>query len=283
MKSKRILGMFAHPDDEVLGPGGTLAHYASQGAQVALVCATRGEAGEIADPSLASRETLASVRESELHCSANALAVCQVTMLDYRDSGMDGTLDNGHRDAFMNAPGEVVVPQLVKEIRRIRPHIMITFEPYGGYGHPDHIAINRHTLAAFHAAADSEYRSELGTIWRTPRLFYEILPNSHFLEMKRRMEEQGLDVSFFDQIDERRRAGWPDDHVHCVMDVSAVIERKWAALLCHRTQFGSDSLFRRLPDADMKRIFSKEHFAQVVPEPEASLMLSDLFQGLSEI
>jgi len=162
MKSQSILAILAHPDDEVLGPGGTLAHYAAGGYRVELVCATRGEAGEIAEASLATRQNLALVREQELRCSAAALGISQVTLLDYRDSGMEGTPDNDHPRAFVNATQESVLPELVKVIRHLQPSIIITFEPYGGYGHPDHIAINRHTLAAFEAAAESGYRADLG-------------------------------------------------------------------------------------------------------------------------
>jgi LmbE family N-acetylglucosaminyl deacetylase len=273
--------MFAHPDDEVLGPGGTLAHYAKSGAQVELVCTTRGEAGEIADPKLATPETLAKVREQELFCSAKSLGIDRVTLLDYRDSGMAGTRDNYHPDAFINASPEHVLPQLVEVIRRLRPQIVITFEPYGGYGHPDHIAINRHTHSAILAAASPTYRPELGPAWTIARLFYDVLPMSHFVEMKRRMEVQGMDVSFFEQLDHRRQKGWPDEKIHCVMDVAATIDGKWNALKCHRTQFGPDNLFQRLPEADLKEIFSKEHFALAYPEPADSLRLSHLFHNMA--
>ncbi|MFQ5400005.1 MAG: PIG-L family deacetylase [Anaerolineae bacterium] len=280
MTDQRLLGCFAHPDDEILGPGGTLAHYAANGTHVELVCATRGEAGEIADPALATPDTLAQVREQELLCSARTLGVKQVTFLDYRDSGMAGTEENQHPNAFMHAPAEAVVPRLVAVIRRLRPQVMMTFEPWGGYGHPDHLAIHRHTHAALEAAADAAYRPDLGDPWQVRRLFYELLPVRHFDEMKRRMEARGLDVSWHERMTERRKKGWPDDQVHCIMDVSATIEAKWAAFNCHRTQFGDGNLFRRLPAADMKEILSQEYFALAVPEPPPGLRLRDLFDGL---
>jgi len=277
----KLLGMFAHPDDEILGPGGTLAYYAARGVHVEILCATRGEAGEIADPALATPETLAGVREAELRCAAQTLSVRHVTFLDYRDSGMAGTPENDHLQAFMNAPAEDVVPHLVRLIRRLRPQVMITFEPYGGYGHPDHIAINRHTHAALQAAAAADYHPELGLPWQTARLFYEFLPFSLFREMKRRMADRQMDVSAFDRLDARRQHGWPDDRVHCIMDVSSTVDVKWVAFECHRTQLGSHNLFRQLPEMDMKELLSREYFALAYPHPEPGLFLPDLFAGLT--
>ncbi|RMG99946.1 MAG: hypothetical protein D6706_04650 [Chloroflexi bacterium] len=277
---KRLLGCFAHPDDEVLGPGGTIAHYAKAGVHIEWVCATRGEAGEIADPSLATPETLAQVREAEMLCAAQTLGIRHVHFLGYRDSGMPGTEDNNHPQAFMNAPAAQVVPQLVAIIRQVRPHVILTFEPWGGYGHPDHIAINRHTLAAVAAAADPTYHPNLGTAWDTPRLFYELLPVSVFENMRARMAARGMDTSWFERIEERREKGWPDDQVHCILDVSATVTHKWAALLCHRTQFGPDNLFRRLPEEEMKALLSREYFALVRPTVSQEFRLNDLFEGL---
>ena len=108
--TQRLLAIFAHPDDEAFGTGGTLACYAATGAEVTLVCATRGEVGEIADPSYATRETLGQVREGELRCAAETVGVREVIFLGYRDSGMAGTAENRDPRAFVNAPAEEVVP-----------------------------------------------------------------------------------------------------------------------------------------------------------------------------
>ncbi|MER3515271.1 MAG: GlcNAc-PI de-N-acetylase, partial [Chloroflexota bacterium] len=153
MQTRSLLSVFAHPDDESFGVGGTLAYYAAQGHRVALG-ATRGDVGEIADPALATPQTLGDVRTAELNCAAQVLGVSKIILLGYRDSGMAGTPENQDPRAFMNAPAEEVVERLVGIIRRLRPQVVITFDPYGGYGHPDHIAIHRHTVAAFHAAGD---------------------------------------------------------------------------------------------------------------------------------
>lgn len=281
MTKKRILGLFAHPDDEILGPGGTMALYASQGAQVETVCATRGEVGEIADPTLATAENLGQVREQEMLCSAQALGIQKVHFLGYRDSGMEGTADNQNPIAYVNAPDEAVIGQLVQIIRHLRPHILITFEPYGGYGHPDHIAIHNHTHAAYIAAASPAYKPELGISWQTPRLFYDVIMMSFFERMIERMKTHGLEIDeLVARFEGRREKGWPEGKITCTIDVSATVEAKWTAYQCHRTQFGSDSLFRRLPEEEMKALQSREFFYLAKPE-QPDLVLSDLFEGLT--
>lgn len=280
MTNKRILGLFAHPDDEILGSGGTMAQYASQGVQVETVCTTRGEAGEIADPGLATPDNLGQVREQEMLCSAKALGIQKVHFLGYRDSGMAGTADNQNPAAYVNAPDGAVINQLVQIIRQLRPHILITFEPYGGYGHPDHIAISKHTHAAYAAAADPAYKAELGTAWPTPRLFYGVIMMSFFERMIERMKAYGLDTEeLAARFEGRGEKGWPEGKVTCVMNIREAVEAKWAAYFCHRTQFGNDSLFRRLPEEEMKALQSHEFFYLAEPE-QPVLVLSDLFEGL---
>src|SRR5512136_839916 len=176
--SQTLLALFAHPDDEAFGTGGTIAHYATDGTCVTLVCATRGEVGEIAEGTGATPQTLGEVRENELRCAAETMGVREVIFLGYRDSGMAGTPENQHPQAFVNAPAEEVVRQLVEIIRRVRPEVVVTFEPHGGYGHPDHIAIHNYTVAAFHAAADGARYPDLGAPWQAERLFYTALPRS---------------------------------------------------------------------------------------------------------
>lgn len=274
-----LLASFAHPDDEAFGTGGTLAHYTSNGVRVALICATNGEVGEISDPGLATPETLGTVREAELRCAAQALGVAEVLFLGYRDSGMAGTPENHDSRAFINVPSDVAVRRIVTIMRGLRPTVVITFEPNGGYGHPDHIAINRHTVTAFHAAADPHQYADCGPAWQASRLFYSAIPRSFFLGLRDRMEAMGIDTSEFARFDEDS-IGWPDDQIHCSLDVSHTLSAKWAALECHRTQFGPDNLFRRLPDEVLKQLLSREHFALAWPEPQPGLQLPDLFAGL---
>ncbi|MCA9977811.1 MAG: hypothetical protein KC413_18755, partial [Anaerolineales bacterium] len=160
------------------------------------------------------------------------------------------------------------------------PFALLTFEPYGGYGHPDHIAIHHHTVAAFAAAADPAYRPDLGAAWQTERLFYPLLPPDLFPEMRQRLAARGQDVSFFDGIEERRSQGWPADQIHVQVNVAQFVDAKWDAFLCHRTQFGENSIFRRLPENEMKELLQTECFALAQPEPASALALADLFAPL---
>lgn len=277
-----LLGIYAHPDDEIIGAGGTLARYAAAGARVALVIATRGEAGEIQRPGSATPETLPQVREQEMRCSAAALGVADLIFLDYRDSGMAGSPDNDNPDALINAPAGEVVSKLVAIMRRLQPQVVHTFEPYGGYGHPDHVAIHHHTVAAFHAAGDPQQLPEAGPIWQPARLFYPLVPESVFVEIKERVAARGGDTAGYDELLQGRRdAGVPDYEVHAVLDVGDQILQKWAAWDCHQTQFGPDSRFRRLPDAEMQQILNREYFHLAYPASGSGLRLDDLFSGLS--
>ena len=273
---RSMLVVFAHPDDEAFATGGTLAKYASAGVRTTLVCATRGEVGEISDPVLATPNTLPSVREQELLCSAETLGIEEVVFLGYRDSGMIGTPDNEHPDAFILANEEEVIAKLVGIMRQVKPQIVLTFEPNGGYGHPDHIAIHNHTVSAFHKAAQEDYSVELGEAWRSDRLIYTAIPKSFFLDMRSRLQGLGEDTSDLDRFDETGFV-WPDDQVDVEVDVSEVVDRKWSALQCHQTQFGPDNLFRRLPDEDAKALMSREYFAIAWPEISREELGSDLF------
>jgi N-acetyl-1-D-myo-inositol-2-amino-2-deoxy-alpha-D-glucopyranoside deacetylase len=275
-----LLAVFAHPDDEAFGTGGTLSCYAAEGDQVHLVCATRGEVGEISDPSFATQETLGAVREGELRCAAETMGISELIFLNYRDSGMAGTPENNDPRAFINAPPKEVVGRLVSIIRRLRPQVIATFEPNGGYGHPDHIAIHKHTVEAFHAAADENQYPEHGPAWQAARLFYTAIPRSFFMEMRRQMVELGLDTSDLDRFDDVRM-GWPDDQIHVEMDVAGTVNSKWDALNCHRTQFGPGNLFRQLPEVQVKSLMSKEYFTLAWPEPSPGLVLPGLFTGLN--
>ena len=279
-EARSLLAIFAHPDDEAFGTGGTLSHYARQGVRIGLVCATRGEVGEIADPSLATPETLGQVRGGELQCAAEALGISDLIFLDYRDSGMEGTAENDHPDAYIKVESDEVVQKLVGIIRRLRPEVVLTFEPNGGYGHPDHKAIHRHTVAAVAAAGDASQYPDQGSPWQPSRLFYTAIPRTVFVEMRDRMEEYGIDTTEFNRFE---AYGWPDDQVHLTLDVSEDTDAKWRSFQCHRTQFDPNGIFFRLPADVMKQIMSKEHFALGWPTPTPDLKLHDLFDNTSAV
>jgi N-acetyl-1-D-myo-inositol-2-amino-2-deoxy-alpha-D-glucopyranoside deacetylase len=273
-----LLAVYAHPDDEAFGTGGTLARYASEGVATTLVCATRGEVGEIAEGTGATPQTLGEVRENELRCAAETMGVREVIFLGYRDSGMAGTPENQHPQAFINAPADEVVRQLVGVIRRVRPEVVVTFEPNGGYGHPDHIAIHQHTVAAFHAAADPAQYPELGASWQAARLYYTAIPRSFFRRMVDEMQALGMDTGEFSWLEEDGGRGWPDENITAVVDVSDTVEAKWSALNCHRTQFGPGNLFRRLPDKTVKEMMSQEAFSQAWPARSDGSVATSLFK-----
>lgn len=274
-----LLAAFAHPDDESFASGGALADCAAKDGSVTLVCATRGEAGEISDPALATAETLGQVRESELRCACQTLGVNELIFLGYRDSGMADTPDNEHPQAFCKAAADEVVARLVGIMRRVRPQVVLTFDPNGGYGHPDHIAIHQHTVAAFQAAGDGTRYADQGPAWQPARLVYPIITGHIMQEMLDQLSVMGVDTSQFERFRERRIA-WPDDQIHAQLDVSIYAETKVAALKCHRTQFGPDHTFAKLPEAVLRRLASREYFALAWPEPTPGLMLTDLFAGL---
>ncbi len=152
--ARTLLVVLAHPDDESFGSGGTLARYGAEGVAVHYACATRGECGTVDPALLAAGESGAALRTGELLCAADALGLAGVHFLGHRDSGMPGTPDNRRPHALVQAPPARVTGQIVAIIRALRPQVVLTFPPYGGYGHPDHIRVHETALAAFHAAGN---------------------------------------------------------------------------------------------------------------------------------
>jgi LmbE family N-acetylglucosaminyl deacetylase len=278
---RRMVFIGAHPDDETFGIGGSLAAYAQQGVGVYIVCATRGEVGEIADPSLATPETLPYVRELELRCACGALRIEQPTFLGYRDSGMAGDPKNDDPRSLAQASAETVTGQLVAWLRRVQPQVVITFEPGGGYGHPDHMAISRHATAAFFAACDPARFPEAGLAYQPRKLYHTALPRQMFRDMLSRMRAAGLALE--KDVASLENRGMPDERVTTVIDVSGVIDAKMAAFRCHRTQLGQGSFFSRVPAGIMRAVMSREYLACVSPAAAEGCGFgseTDLFAGL---
>ena len=278
-RGRTLMAIFAHPDDESFGAGGTLAKYASEGDFVALVCATNGESGEISDPCLTSTDSLGHVRIAELRCAADALGVGELVLLGYRDSGMAGTSDNDAPGAFASASEDEVVARLVGIIRRLRPDVVVTFDPSGGYGHPDHVATHNHTVKSFHAAGDAESYPEEGEPWQPSRLAYEVFTRSMFDRFRARLEEVGAKVGDLEGWEEVIVL-WSDEDIQVTLDVSSGVAAKWNALNCHRTQFGSENLFRRMPEDMAWEVMGSESFAVAWPGTSARTRLAGLFDGL---
>src|SRR5436853_2289448 len=195
MSTKRLLGAFAHPDDEGI-VSGALLQYSTSGVETGLVCATRGEVGEIADPALATPENLGEVREGEMRAAAEVLGVHNLWFLGYRDSGMAGTPENKDPLSLAQASAAEVVGKLVGIIRQFRPQVMVTFDETGGYGHPDHIAIYKHTTSAFHSAADAVQFPELGPAHSVAKLYYSAFPRNAVRALADWMRSQNYHASF---------------------------------------------------------------------------------------
>ena len=156
---RRILFVYAHPDDESFGNAGTILRYTNDGVAVHYACATRGEAGDVPPEMLAGYADVGALRTVEQMCAAGVLGLTGVHFLGRRDSGMDGSPDNQHPAALIRQPLAQVAEQIVALIRAIRPQVVVTFGPYGGYGHPDHIFCHRATTAAFEAAGNPALKS----------------------------------------------------------------------------------------------------------------------------
>lgn len=244
MSTKRLLGVFAHPDDEGL-ISGALLQYNTQGVETGLVYATRGEVGEISDPVLATPENLGEVREGEMRAAADALNVCNLWFLGYRDSGMAGTPENADPRAFIEARAADVIGKLVAIIRQFRPQVMITFDETGGYRHPDHIAIYKYTTGAFHAAADSVQYPELGPAHAVSKLYYASFARRQILMMAEWLEEQNYE-GVFDDLD-IKQLGLAEDQISVVLDVDRWQEAKARSWDLHRTQMKPNMVLGRLP------------------------------------
>ena len=154
IQPKRMLVVMAHPDDESFGMAGTIAKYVSEGVEVSLICTTNGDVGTIDPVFMEGYKTVAERRLAELKCAAETLKLSRVITLGYRDSGMAGSEDNNHPDSLVSAPFEKVVERIVGVMREIRPDVVVTFDPFGGYGHPDHIVTHRATVEAFRVSND---------------------------------------------------------------------------------------------------------------------------------
>jgi LmbE family N-acetylglucosaminyl deacetylase len=276
-----LLGVFAHPDDEQT-MSGAFARAAAEGIKTGLVCATRGELGEIADPALATPDNLGAVREAELRAACAVLGIKYLWFLDYRDSGMMGTPGNEDPASFYKVNDDEALARLVKIVREFRPTAMVTFDETGGYGHPDHLTIYRLTTSAFHAAADPNLYPEAGPPWQTGRLFYSSFPRGSFRAMGEWLREEGI-ASVFEGLD-LDKMGMPDELITNTIDVSEWVHLKERSLSMHRTQLSPDSPFNKISPEVIKEWRSKEHYvlAAGTPLPDTADAPSDLFAGLRE-
>jgi LmbE family N-acetylglucosaminyl deacetylase len=280
----RLLAVLAHPDDESFGMGGTLAWYAECGAEVSLVCATRGEVGVVDEHYLAGYASIAERRVAELQCAVERLGLTNVFVLGYRDSGMPGTPDNEHPQSLVAAPQEEVVAQVTQYIRRLRPHVVLTFDPIGGYRHPDHIAIQQATVQAFHAAADpSVYADDLPP-YQPHKLYFHVFPRRFLRLLVRVMPLFGKDPTRFGRNEDIDLASiaLEDFPTHAVVDYHTVHQRKVEAGRCHASQGGGSGLLRGLFGWIFRLTGSSDRdmFMRAYPPPVSGHMERDLFEGI---
>jgi N-acetyl-1-D-myo-inositol-2-amino-2-deoxy-alpha-D-glucopyranoside deacetylase len=239
METPRLLFVHAHPDDETLTTGATIAHYAARGARVRVVTCTLGEEGEVigerwAQLAVDHADQLGGYRIGELTAALNALGVDEPVFLGgagrWRDSGMDGTPPR-HRQRFVDADPREAVGALVAIIRELRPHVVVTYDAEGGYGHPDHIHAHEVTMAAVAASRGDDYPGEP---WTVPKVYWCVMSKS---AMGKGLQDLGdappewIRVSIDDVP-----FGYPDDAIDAVMEVPDQLPAKVASLRAHATQ-----------------------------------------------
>jgi N-acetyl-1-D-myo-inositol-2-amino-2-deoxy-alpha-D-glucopyranoside deacetylase len=278
---RRLLAVFAHPDDETFGAGGTLALYARRGAEVHLVCATRGEVGE-APPDLKGFPDVGSMREAELRCAAGILGLADIRFLGYRDSGMPGSPDNFHPKAFAAAPLAETARAVARIIREVRPQVVVTFDPIGGYRHPDHIAAHRATVEAFRLAADPECVLDGAKPYSSQKLYFHTFPHAFLRWGVRLLRLLGRDPSHFGKNRDIDLAALVnvDYPIHAKIDIGPVLETKQEASACHSSQGGGGMASSQLW---ITRLFgASESFTRAYPLPPPARLERDLFEGVDE-
>jgi LmbE family N-acetylglucosaminyl deacetylase len=274
MDQKCLLAVYAHPDDESFSVAGVLRKYSDAGVRTALVCATRGERGQLSDQALAQEGTLGQVRERELRESCRLLGVEDLTLLGYPDGGLD-EIDQAE-----------AVGALVYHMRRLRPQVVVTFDANGDYGHRDHIAIHRLTVAAFHQAGDpGRYPEQLreGLRPHAPRKLYaHALAWSVMRRVYRQMQSRGggpVRPGGSAATIPVQQMGTPDEAITTLIPLGPwELAAKLAAMQAHRSQIDPDSPFYRFPAGAVRDWLETERFRLIHPPdtpPE-----DDLFAGV---
>jgi LmbE family N-acetylglucosaminyl deacetylase len=271
----RLLAVLAHPDDESMGVGGVVAKSAAEGVEVSLVVATRGQRGRfhghpLSDDRHPGPEALARIREGELKAAAEVLGIRDVTILDYEDQLLD------------RADSAEAILTIARQIRRLRPHVVVTFGPDGTYGHPDHIAISQLTAGAIVAAAsdDNEGPSTmLRAGYEVSKFYYLVWPQDMldaFDQAYRRL------VSYVDGF-ERRVVAWPEWQITTIVDTRDQWQTVWRAVSCHQTQVNAYERLLKLPDEQHSALWGRQCFYRVFSRVNGGRQReTDLFEGLRD-
>lgn len=275
MADKRcLMVVHAHPDDEVFSTGGILAKYAAEGDRVVVVYATRGEAGEMHDPDLDPQEAiprLGEIREREVREACSILGVSELYFLGYRDSGMAGTEENQRADAFANAPLDEAVDRLLAIMQETEPQVVVTYNENGGYGHPDHIMVNRVTVAAFERAQAEVYAPQ--------KLYYSAASREAFRGYVDGLASLGLRIPWVGEDFKFEEYGLPSDEITAHIDVAPYAALKKRALAVHRTQIPADFFYLTLPDESIASFAGTEFFLRIQPPHRSGENEEDLFLG----
>ena len=266
---RSLLCILAHPDDESLGFGGMLAHYAHAGVATHLITATRGERGWLGEPAAyPGAEMLGRMREGELRAAAEILGIRETTFLDY----MDGDLDQADPAAIINV--------LVGHLRRVRPQVVATFDPTGIYGHPDHIAICQFTTAAISAAANPHYVDrDAQAPHQVTKLYYRACSAA---ELAIYQQVFGDLVMTIDGV-ERRATGWAEWAITTRIDAVSHWQQVWRAVACHRSQLSAYQHFASLPPEQQRILWGKQTFYRALSLVNGGRQAEDdLFAGIPD-
>jgi N-acetyl-1-D-myo-inositol-2-amino-2-deoxy-alpha-D-glucopyranoside deacetylase len=286
MSKKSLLLVHAHPDDETINNGATMAMYAAAGFNVTLVTCTRGEEGEILVPELAhlaadKEDGLAPIREAELANAMAALGVTDHRFLGaphnrYRDSGMIGTAPNNRPDTFWQVDLDTAARELVTIILEVKPQVLVTYDEFGGYGHPDHIKAHQVAMRAAKLAQDQ---------WDIQKIYWNTMPRSVIQKGIDAMKAAGSDFMGVESADELPFAK-PDDVVTTAMNASAFVDQKMKAMASHPTQIALDGPFFALSNNVGLNVWGNEYYTLVKGEKSGELTPEgweqDLFAGVVE-
>ncbi len=282
-QNKVLLAVLAHPDDETFGTGGTLAFYARHGVEVHLVCATRGEVGDVDPQYMAGYSSVAEVRESELRCAAGVLGLAGVHFLDYRDSGMPGSDENHHPQALAAAPLDDVAAIVAHYFNLLHPQVVITFDPIGGYRHPDHIAIQKAATLAFESANNHHrYPDPQGLPPYAPqKLYYQTVPRTYLRIAVALMKVIGKDPRHFGRnkdvdIASLAEVSFP---INARVNFRPVASVRDQAAACHASQGGQEQR-RNLMTWVRYLAAMNETYMRAFPPVDDGYVETDLFEGI---
>jgi LmbE family N-acetylglucosaminyl deacetylase len=283
-----LLAVHAHPDDESSGTGGILRLAAQRGHTTVVVTCTNGELGDVKDPTLAlnpverveDRVRLSAIRRAELAAASAILDVTHLYMLGYHDSGMQGAETNAAPDAFINVDPNDITGRLVGIIRQHRPHVVITYDENGGYGHPDHIMSHRMTMAALEAAAHDTHYPECGAPWDVPKVYYSAWARSEMLRVFKVLRFLGRETPLRHPDFDPNTLGCPDELITTKVDIRPVLHDKWRALFAHRSQMGNSRFFRGFVRLGGRWFYPYESLRCVRSPRPIQRLESDIFSGL---